>query len=64
MPDDHDDIDSYWEGIRPPREPAPRDMSRYAKQVRGNSELTDAEWDERAALIRATIPIRRSAAGG
>lgn len=41
-----DDIESYWEEIRPRRVPEPpRDMSQYAKQVRERSELTDAERD-------------------
>lgn len=47
-----DDIESYWEGLRPKRDPKPkRSLSRYNKQVR------DLIEDERAALIRAQPSI-------
>ena len=51
MDDDSNDIESYWEGLRPKQDPKPkRDLSRYAKQVR------DLTQDEKASLIE-TVSI-------
>jgi hypothetical protein len=50
MPDDPNDIESYWEGIRPKRAPQKIGWDRYSKRVK---DLTD---DERKALIES-VPI-------
>jgi hypothetical protein len=50
MPDDPNDIESYWEGIRPKRAPQKIGWSKHSKRVR---DLTE---DERKAIIES-VPI-------
>jgi hypothetical protein len=51
-----DDIDSFWEGIRPPREPQPeppRKVHQHAARFRESFVGTDEQWDRRARDIQA-----------
>ncbi len=50
MPDDPNDIESYWEGIRPKRAPQKTGWNKYSKRVR---DLTE---NERKSLIES-LPI-------
>jgi hypothetical protein len=55
MPAD-DDIESFWDGLRPPREPQPeprRQVHQHAARFRESFKGTDEEWDRRALELQA-----------